>query len=344
MSGAGMFVGFGDLLMRLEPPGLQRIVQASSFQVGFTGAEANAAVLLANLGVPARVASKVPASPVGQACVNFLRRYGLDTSTIVRGGERLGIFYLETGASQRASTVIYDRAHTSFATSGAADYDWARILDGASWLHFSGTAAALGESVRGALREGLQAARESGVTVSCDLNYRARMWSPAEAQEEMTRLAPYIDVLFGNEEDAATVFGVKAEGSDVKKGELPVESYQTVAERLMEAFGFGTVATSLRASVSASHNRWAGMMSTREGHFVSRTHDIFPIVDRVGGGDSFAAGLIFGLMSGHEPQDCVEFAAAASCLKHTIPGDLDLVSEDEVRALVAGDGSGRVRR
>lgn len=344
MSGPGVFVGFGDLLMRLEPPGLQRIVQASSFQVGFTGAEANTAVLLANLGVPARVASKVPTSPVGQACVNFLRRYGLDTSTIVRGGERLGILYLETGASQRASTVIYDRAHTSFAMSGAKDYDWARILDGASWLHFSGTAPALGESVRGALREGLQAARESEVTVSCDLNYRARMWSPAEAQKEMTRLAPYIDVLFGNEEDAATVFGVKAEGSDVTKGELLVESYQTVAERLMEVFGFGTVATSLRASASASRNRWAGMMSTRDGHFVSRTYDIFPIVDRVGGGDSFAAGLIFGLMSGHGAQDCVEFAAAASCLKHTIPGDLDLVSEDEVRSLVAGDGSGRVRR
>ncbi len=344
MSGTGAFVGFGDLLMRLEPPGQQRIVQASAFQVGFTGAEANAAVLLAGLGVPARIASKVPASAVGQACVNFLRRYGVDTSTIARGGERLGIFYLETGAAQRPSTVIYDRAHTSFATSGSDDYDWTRILEGARWLHFSGTAPALGESVRGALREGLQAARDSGVTVSCDLNYRARMWSPEQAHDEMTRLAPYIDVLFGNEEDAAAVFGIRAEGSDVTKGELPVESYQTVAERLMDSYGFGTVATSLRASISASHNRWAGMMSTHDGHVVSRSYDITPIVDRVGGGDSFAAGLIFGLMSGHAPQDCVEFAAAASCLKHSIPGDFDVVSEDEVRTLVAGDGSGRVRR
>ncbi|MBN9374592.1 MAG: sugar kinase [Cellulomonas sp.] len=344
MSGAGVFVGFGDLLMRLEPPASQRVVQSSEFRVGFTGAEANAAVLLANLGVPTRVASKVPASPVGQACVNFLRRYGVDTSTIVRGGERLGIFFVETGAAQRASTVIYDRAHSSFATSAAEDYDWATILDGARWLHFSGTAPALGESVRGALREGLQTARERGITVSCDLNYRARMWSPAQAHDEMTRLAPLIDVLFGNEEDAATVFGIRAEGSDVTKGELPVESYQKVAERLMDTFGFGVVATSLRSSVSASHNRWAGMMSSRDGHFVSRTYDITPIVDRVGGGDSFAGGLIFGLMRDDAPQDCVEFAAAASCLKHSIPGDLDLVSEDEVRALVGGDGSGRVRR
>lgn len=340
----GTFVGFGDLLMRLEPPDHQRFVQASSFQVGFTGAEANAAVLLAGLGVPARVASRVPDSPIGQACVNFLRRYGLDTSTVVRGGERLGIFFAETGAAQRASTIVYDRAHSSFATSGPADYDWSAILDGAAWLHFSGTAPALGESVRGALREGLQQARDQGVTVSCDLNYRARMWSPEQASAEMTRLAPFIDVLFGNEEDAATVFGVKARGSDVTKGELPVDSYQAVAEQLMQTYGFGTVATSLRTSISASHNRWAGMMSTPNGHHVSRTYDVTPIVDRVGGGDSFAGGLVFGLLRGDEPQDCVEFAAAASCLKHSIPGDLDLVSEDEVRSLVAGDGSGRVRR
>lgn len=340
----GAFVGFGDLLMRLEPPDRQRLVQASSFRVRFTGAEANAAVLLAGLGVQARVASKVPANPVGQACVNFLRQFGLDTSAIARGGDRLGIFYLETGAAQRPSTVVYDRWHTSFATSGADDYDWSRILDGAAWLHFSGTAPALGESVRGALREGLQQARDAGVTVSCDLNYRARMWSPQEARTEMTRLAPYIDVLFGNEEDAATVFGVTAEGSDVTRGELPVESYQVVAERLMATYGFRTVATSLRASVSASHNRWAGMMSTAEGHVVSHTYDITPIVDRVGGGDSFAGGLVFGLLRGAPAQECVEFAAAASCLKHSIPGDLGLVTEDEVLALVAGDGSGRVRR
>jgi 2-dehydro-3-deoxygluconokinase len=341
---AGAFVGFGDLLMRLEPPDRQRLLQASSFEVRFTGAEANAAVMLAGLGVPARVASKVPVTAIGQACLNFLRRFGVDTSAVARGGERLGIFFLETGAAQRASTVLYDRQHSSFATSGSEDYDWSAILDGATWLHFSGTAPALGDSVRGVLREGLQEARAAGITVSCDLNYRARMWSPAEAGAEMGRLAPLIDVLFGNEEDAAAVFGISAEGSDVTKGELSVDSYQVVAERLMAAYGFRAVATSLRSSISASHNRWAGMMSTAEGHVASRTYDIVPIVDRVGGGDSFAAGLIFGLMRGSAAQECVDFAAAASCLKHSIPGDINLVTEDEVRALVSGDGSGRVRR
>ena len=344
MSGVGTFVGFGDLLMRLETPDRQRFPQATSFNVAYTGAEANAAVLLANLGMSTRVVSRLPQSPLGTACANFLRRYGVDTSRMAWGGERLGIFFLETGAAQRASTVIYDRAHSSFATSAASDYDWDAILDGARWLHFSGTAPALGESVRGALREGLQAARDRGVTVSCDLNFRARMWSPEEARREMTGLAPYIDVLFGNEEDAAAVFGIHAAGSDVTKGELPIESYRQVAEQLMETYGFSKVATSLRTSISASHNRWAGMMSTADGHFVSRTYDILPIIDRVGGGDSFDGGLIFGLMNGQAPQDCVEFAAAASCLKHSIPGDVGLVSEAEVRALVGGDGSGRVRR
>ncbi len=341
---SGVFVGFGDLLMRLEPPARQRLVQASSFDVRFTGAEANAAMMLAGLGVPTRSVSRVPDSPIGQACVNFLRRYGVDTSTVARGGDRLGLFYSETGAAQRASLIVYDRANSSFATSGPADYDWDAALAGAAWLHFSGTAPALSDSVRGALREGLQTAHEAGVRVSCDLNYRARMWSPQQARAEMERLTPWIDVLFGNEEDAATVFGIKAQGSDVTKGTLPVESYAVVADRLMDSFGFSIVATSLRTSISASINRWAGMMSSADGHFVSRVYEINPIVDRVGGGDSFAAGLVFGLLNDAAPQECVEFAAAASCLKHSIPGDVNFVTEDEVRALVSGDGSGRVRR
>ena len=341
---SGAFVAFGDLLMRLEPPAHERLVQASTFGVRFTGAEANAAMMLAGLGVPARAVSRVPDTAVGQACVNFLRRYGVETSTVGRGGERLGLFYLETGAAQRASVVVYDRAHSSFATSGPADYDWDAALEGAAWLHFSGTAPALSDSVRGALREGLQTARAAGVRVSCDLNYRARMWSPEEARREMEALTPWIDVLFGNEEDAATVFGIRAEGSDVTRGALPLDSYAAVAERLVERYGFSVVATSLRTSVSASINRWAGMMSTAGSHVISRTYEINPIVDRVGGGDSFAAGMIFALLRGAAPQECVEFAAAASCLKHSIPGDVGLVSEEEVWALVSGDGSGRVRR
>lgn len=344
MNGSGVFVGFGDLLLRLEAEGFQRLVQANTFRARYTGAEANAAVMLAALGMETRLASRVPDNPIGQACVNFLRGHGVDTSPIVRGGERLGVFYLESGAAQRASVVLYDRLGTAFAESSEEDYDWDRILERASWLHFSGTAAALGGAVRGALRDGLQAARDIGITVSCDLNYRAKMWSRDEARREMERLAPSIDVLFGNEADAESVFGIRAEGSDVQAGTLPVESYAAVAEQLMERYGFSVVATSLRRSVSASFNRWAGLMSNANGHFVSRTYDIQPVVDRVGGGDSYAAGLIYGLMNGFADQDCVEFAAAASCLKHSIPGDVNLVTATEVWDLVSGDGSGRVRR
>ena len=343
MSGP-VFVGFGDLMLRLETPGHERIVQAESFGARFTGAEANVAVMLAGFGLEARIASKVPDNAVGQACINYLRRYGVDTTAIARGGERLGLFFLETGASQRASTVVYDRGHTAFGEADRADFDWARILDGASWLHFSGTAPALGESVRASLREGLVAARAAGVTVSCDLNYRARLWSPDEARRGMEELAPYIDVLVGNEEDAAVVFGIKAEGSDVVQGELPLASYLQVAEQLMERFDFRAVATSLRTSVSASINRWAALVADRTGYAVSRTYEIHPIVDRVGGGDSFAAGLIYSMLQGENLQSCVDFAAAASCLKHSIPGDFNLVDIDEVRALVGGDASGRVRR
>lgn len=338
------FVGFGDLLMRLQTPDKQRIVQASSFDVMYTGAEANAAVMLSQLGVPSRVVSRVPDNPVGRACVNSLRRFGVDTTHIARGGERLGIFYLETGAAQRASTVVYDRLHTSFATAAAEDYDWDEILAGAGWLHFSGTAPALGEPVRRVLRDALRAARARGVTVSCDLNYRARLWTNNDQQAVMEEFAPLIDVLFGNEEDTAKVFGIRAAGSDVHQGALPVDSYRQVAEQLTERYGFRAVATSLRTSISASVNRWAGMIYDGTDHALSRTYEINPIVDRVGGGDSYAGGVIFGLLNGWPLQRVVEFAAAASCLKHSIPGDFNLVDLQEIESLVQGDGSGRVRR
>lgn len=341
---ASVFVGFGDLMMRLQTPDKQRLVQASSFHVMYTGAEANTAVMLSQLGVETRVASRVPAGPVGQACINFLRRFGVNTAHIARGGDRLGIFYLEAGAAQRASTVVYDRLHTSFATASVADYDWDQILDGAAWLHFSGTAPALGEPVRAVLREGLAQARARGVTVSCDLNYRARLWSRDEQRTVMEEFAPQIDVLFGNEEDAAKVFGIRAETSDVGKGDLLVGSYRQVAEKLMQRYGYRAVATSLRTSISASVNRWAGMMFDGTNHAVSRTYEINPIVDRVGSGDSYAAGVIYGLLNGWPAQRTVEFAAAASCLKHSVPGDFNLVDLQEIESLVQGDGSGRVRR
>jgi 2-dehydro-3-deoxygluconokinase len=337
-------VAFGELLLRLNPPSHERIVQASHFEVRFTGAEANVAVLLAGLGAEAACVSRVPATEIGQACVDFLRRFGVDTRHILRGGERLGLFYLETGVAQRPSKVIYDRDHSALRSVERAELDWPTILEGASWFHFSGTAPALGDRVQAVLREGLELARARGIRVSCDLNYRARLWSPDQARASMTSLMPLVDVLIGNEEDAGIVFGIRAEGSDVTRGDLVVSSYQRVAERLMETFGFGHVATTLRTSLSASVNRWAGLLYDGHEHHLSRSYEISPIVDRVGGGDSFSAGLIFGLAQGWAPQDCLEFAVAASCLKHSVPGDLALISRAEIDALLAGDASGRVQR
>lgn len=337
-------VAFGDLLLRLNPPGFQRIVQAAEFELRFTGAEANSAAMLANFGVDTEAVSKVPANEIGDACLGYLRRFGVGTRHVARGGDRLGIFFMETGASQRPSKVIYDRDHTAFQLASPSDFDWNAILADADWLHFSGTAPAQGPSVRAALEAGLVRAKEAGVTVSCDLNYRAKLWSPDEAATVMTELMSYVDVLIGNEEDAHKVFGIHAEGSDVTKGELVESSYRQVAGRLVDRFGFRYVATTLRSSRSASINEWAGMLYDGANHYTSRSYEIHPIVDRVGGGDSFSGGLIYGLLNGWEPQRIVDFAAAASCLKHTILGDFNLVSLEEVELLAGGDASGRVRR
>jgi 2-dehydro-3-deoxygluconokinase len=337
-------VGFGELMLRLNPPGHERIVQASEFEVRYTGGEANIAVMLAGLGFDTYAVSRVPGHELGQACINYLRRFGVNTDHVARGGDHLGIMYLETGAAQRGSKVIYDRDHTSIRGATPADFDWHAILENADWFHFSGTAPALGENVRAVLREGLSVAQQLGVTVSCDLNYRAKLWGTEEARRVMTGLMPFVDVLVGNEEDVAKVFGITAEGSDVIRGDLEVPSYQKVAEQIAATFGFRYVATTLRTSVSASINRWAGMLYDGKRHYVSRSYEIHPIVDRVGGGDSFTAGLIFGLVQGFDLQACVDFATAASCLKHSIPGDFNLVTIDEVEALIAGDESGRVQR
>lgn len=338
------FVAFGELLLRLEPRNHERIVQAGEFQVRYTGGEANAAVLLASLGVEAACVSKVPDNEVGQACVDYLRRFGIDTTHIARGGDRLGLFYLETGAAQRASKVIYDRDQTSLRTADADDFDWDAILDGADWLHFSGTAPASGPAIVSVLAEGLALAQERGVRVSCDLNYRRKLWTPEQAREAMNRLMPFVDVLIGNEEDATTVFGLEAEGIDVVRGELDIDSYRRIAERLVTTFDLQLVATTLRTSISASVNRWAGLIYDGHDQFVSRTYEIDPIVDRVGAGDAFSGGLIYGQLEGMDSQACVDFAAAASCLKHSIPGDLALLSRAEIETLLAGDASGRVQR
>lgn len=337
-------VAFGELLLRLNPPGVQRIRQADRLELRYTGAEANVAVSLVNFGISAYAVSKVPDNEVGRSCLDHLRRFGVNVDHVQFGGERLGLFYLETGASQRPSKVIYDRAHSSFAKSGPEDYDWDEILRDKDWLHFSGTAPALGSGVGRALEEGLSLARGLGVTVSCDLNYRAKLWSPEEACRVMSRLMPLVDVLFGNEEDAEKVFGIRADGSDVAAGKLVVDSHKAVAVQLADRFELKYVATTLRESISASANRWAGMLFDGKQHYLSRQYLIDPIVDRVGGGDAFAGGLIYGMLSGLGPQETVEFAAAASCLKHSVLGDFNVASVSEVAALVAGDTAGRVQR
>jgi len=341
---AKKIVVFGELLMRLAPKGHERFLQAEAFDVRYTGAEANAGVSLVNFGMEAYAVSKVPDNDIGQACVNYLSRFRLNTDFIARGGERLGLFYLETGAAQRSSKIIYDRAHSAIRGSQPGDYDWERICAGKDWFHFSGTAPALGENVQRALEDGVKAARKHGLTVSCDLNYRAKLWTPAEAGKVMAGLMRSVDVLIGNEEDAEKVFGIKAEGSDVSTGRLPEESYKEVADRLVHRFGFRMVATTLRESLSASANGWRGLLFDGTRHFLSRRYEIAPVVDRVGSGDSFTGGLIYGILSGFDPQRSIEFAAAASCLKHSIVGDFNLASVREVEALMAGEASGRVQR
>ncbi len=330
--------------MRLQPKGPQRLVQASEFEVRYTGAEANAAALLAALGVRAYCVSKVPRHEVGQACVDYLRRFGIDTTHIARGGDRLGLFYLESGAAQRPSKVVYDREHTSLRQASADDFDWDEILAGADWFHFSGTVPASGPAVVSALETGLSMAKERDVRVSCDLNYRRRLWSPDEARAAMTRLMRYVDVLIGNEEDATIVFGIDAEGVDVVQGDLRIDAYRQIAENLTQEFGFDAVATTLRTSISASVNQWAGVLYDGADHHVSRRYEIDPIVDRVGGGDAFSGALIYAMLESMDALTAVEFAVAASCLKHSIPGDFALLSRAEIETLVAGDGSGRVQR
>jgi len=337
-------VVFGELLMRLNTRGFERFLQAENFEVRYTGAEANVSVSLVNYGMEAYAVSKVPDNEIGQACINYLRRFGINTDFIARGGERLGLFYQETGAAQRPSKIIYDRSNSAIRNSRPEDYNWENICSEKDWFHFSGTAPALGENVQRVLETGLKAAKKQGLTVSCDLNYRAKLWSPAEARSVMTRLMPYVDVLIGNEEDTEKVFGIKAEGSDVSRGKIVEESYKQVAAQLVRQFGFKKAATTLRESISASVNVWGGLLFDGKNSFLGKKYEINPIVDRVGGGDSFTGGLIYGILSGFDSQRCVEFAVAASCLKHSIVGDFNLASVQEVEALMGGEVSGRVQR
>ena len=336
-------VTFGEIMLRLAPEGYYRFVQAESLGATYGGGEANVAVSLANYGVDASFVTKLPSHEIGQAAVNALRRYGVDTSRIVRGGSRIGIYFLEKGASQRPSKVIYDRAGSAIATASPEEFDWDAIFQGADWFHFTGISPALSDNVAAICLDACRAAKKLGVPVSCDLNYRKNLWSREKAGQVMAGLMEYVDVCISNEEDAADVFGIKAAGTDVTGGKLDHEGYRDVARQLAERFGFQKVAITLRTSLSANDNHWAGMLYENGESYFSKSYPVH-IVDRVGGGDSFGGGLIYAALNGYGPQETIEFAVAASCLKHTIEGDFNQVSVDEVKKLAGGDGSGRVQR
>ena len=336
-------VFFGELLMRLGTKRFERFLQAHEFEVGYTGAEANAAVSAANYGVESYVVSAVPDSDIGQACINHIRQFGVNTDHVLRTGKRLGTFYLETGASQRPSKVIYDRAASSITELKPGQIKWDKIFKDKHWFHWSGTAPALSDTMAETTAEACASAKRHGLMVSCDLNYRRKLWSPDKARGIMTKLMEQVDVLIGNEEDTSVVLGVEPKGVNIHTGSLNVDRYKVVARILHERFGFKYVATTLRESSNASENGWSCLLSDGKEYHVSRSYRL-NIVDRVGGGDSFSGGLIHGLLTGMPPQEAVEFAAAASCLKHSIHGDLNLVSRQEVLALVGGESSGRIQR
>ena len=336
-------VCFGEIMLRLAPPGYLRFEQAASLEVVYGGGEANVCVALANFGIDAGLVTRVPENPIGQSAVNEMRRYGVDTHWMLRGGERLGIYFLEKGASQRPSKVVYDRKLSSISTVKRADFDWKKIFDGATWFHFTGITPALGENVAECVLDACEAAKAAGLTVSCDLNFRKNLWTSEQAGKTMAQFMPFVDVCIANEEDADKVFGIKAHSTDVTSASLSHEGYKDVAKQLTERFDFKAVAITLRGSISASDNTWAAMLFVNGTHYFSREYPVH-IVDRVGGGDSFAGGLIYAMLNNMTPQDILEFAVANSCLKHSIEGDHNHVSLAEVKALMAGDGSGRVQR
>ncbi len=336
-------VTYGELMLRLAPPGYYRYVQAESFLATFGGAEANVAVSLANYGFDAAFVSSLPKHEIGQSAVNSLRKYGVNTSYILRGGDRIGVYYVEKGASQRPSKVIYDRAGSSVCTAKPEEYDWEKIFDGAQWFHFTGITPALSENAAASCLEACKAAKKAGVKISCDLNYRNKLWTREKAGEVMGELCKYVDVCIANEEDAADVFGIHAANTDVTAGEVNREGYKDVAKQLTDRFGFEKVAITLRESVSANDNFWSAMLYDGGECYFSKKYAVH-IVDRVGGGDSFGGGLIAALLNEKGPQEAIEFAVAASCLKHSIEGDYNVVTEEEVIKLAGGDGSGRVQR
>lgn len=336
-------VTLGEIMLRLSTPGNTRFVQSDSFDVVYGGGEANVAVSLANYGHEAYFVTKLPTHEIGQSAVNALRKYGVSDKYITRGGDRVGIYYLESGASMRPSKVIYDRANSAIALANPEDFDFDAIMEGADWFHWSGITPAISDKAAELTRLACQAAKRHGVKVSVDLNFRKKLWTKEKAQSIMRPLMEYVDVCIGNEEDAELCLGFKP-NANVEKGETGAEGYYTIFKQMKEEFGFEYVVSTLRESFSASHNGWKALIYNGEEFYESKRYDIEPIIDRVGGGDSFSGGLIHGLLTKETQGEALEFAVAASALKHTIPGDFNLVSTSEVEALVGGDASGRVQR
>ncbi len=339
-------VAFGEIMLRLSPPGFERFVQARSFEVIYGGGESNVVTSLANYGFPVEFVTRLPANDIGDSCRNFLRQYGVGTDHIVRGGDRLGIYYYEKGSAQRGSKVIYDRAGSALATIEPGMVNWDAAFEGADWFHWTGITPAISEGAAKVALEAAQVASDKGLTVSCDLNYRAKLWKwgkhPGEVMSDLVALC---DVAIGNEEDAEKVFGIHPADTDVTSGHLEAEAYEHVVNELSKKFPrLKTIAITLRGSVSASNNKWSAILSHEGQIHKGPDFEITPIVDRVGGGDSFMGGLIYGLKTYEDKQDAINFAVSASCLKHSIVGDFNLVSVAEVEKLMGGDASGRVSR
>ncbi|MDU5598112.1 MAG: sugar kinase [Lachnospiraceae bacterium] len=339
-------VTMGEIMLRLSTPNNEKFIQADEFDINYGGGEANVAVSLANYGHEADFVSALPKNPIGDAAIATLRKYNVGTKHISRSGERVGIYFLETGSAMRASNVVYDRAHSSISTAKVDEFDFDEIFKDADWFHFTGITPAVSDSAAELTEAALKAAKKAGVTVSVDLNFRKKLWSSEKAKKIMTNLMQYVDVCIGNEEDAEKVLGFKPGNTDVTAGELELSGYVDIFNQMCDQFKFKYVISSLRESFSASNNDWSACImdgATRE-FYHSKKYHVTPIVDRVGGGDSFAAGVICGLCDKKDFKSALEFAVAASALKHTIPGDFNLVTREDVESLAGGDGSGRVQR
>jgi len=335
-------ITFGEIMLRLTPPNYKRIIQTDKFNAIYGGGEANVAVSLANYGLETYFVTKLPNNPIGQAAFNELRRFGVNNDFIIRSGNRLGIYFCENGASQRPSNVIYDRANSAIAETQKGEFDWDSIFTDADWFHITGITPALSKNMAEITINSVKKAKEYNVKVSCDLNYRAKLWTQEEAQESMSKIMEYVDICIANEEDAEKVFGIKS-GSNIEEGEINLKGYKNVAKQLMERFNLELVGSHLRESYSASDNGWQIVLYNGDKFVSSKKYDIH-IVDRVGGGDSFAAGLIYSRLNGFDLEKAAEFGAAASCLKQSIVGDFNHVGLEEVESLAMGSGSGRVKR